>query len=96
MCHGTATESGGLQFDHMHVFSRTVLFRMLVAVCCLFARYFEVGFSCSHRWSMSWLCHDTAIESDGVQFDHTHVISRTVLFSMLVEVAASYMHRDWS
>ena len=96
MCHSTAAEYDGLQFDHVHVFSRTVLYRMVVAVCSLFARTTEVGSSCSYRWWRSWLCHDTAIESDGVQFDHTHVISRTVLFSVLVEVAASYMRLDWS
>ena len=80
----------------MHVFRRTVLFRMLVVVGSFLARMFVVGLSCSYRWWMSWLCHDSAIESDSVQFDHTHVIRRAVLFSMLVEVAASYMRLDWS
>ena len=94
MCHSTATESGGVQFDHVHAFRRTVLISMLLVVGSFLARMFEVGLSCSYRWWMSWLCHKTAIESNSVQFDHTHIISRTVLLSMLVEVAASYMHRD--
>jgi hypothetical protein len=63
----TTTESGVMQCDHVYVFRRTFLYRMHLVVGIFLADMFEAGIPCSFRWWMSWLCHNTAIESDSVQ-----------------------------
>ena len=84
-----------MQCDHVNVFRKSFLYRMHPILVGIFlADMFAVVTSCSYRRWMSWLCHNTAIESDNVQLPARMSFTRSVLFRMLMEITARHMHYD--